>query len=142
MKIFVSGSYSINRLPEEVKGLIDKCAERGDVFLVGDCKGADTVLQGYLAQIGCKNVEVYHSGNIRNYLGGSLGWKTNNIDVPKGVTGREFHTYKDVAMTSDCDKAIALWDGKSKGTQNNIDRLKAQRKQCVVLKPVARKAEL
>ena len=39
---------------------------------------------------------------------------------------------KDIQMSIDCDRAIAIWDGQSKGTHNNILRLRDFGKDCVV----------
>lgn len=70
---------------------------------------------------GCKNVKVYASnGRARNNIG---LWKLQAIEVPSSVYGREFYTYKDYAMSADCDFGFMIWDGKSKGTLANIKRL-------------------
>lgn len=139
-KVFVSGSMSISRLPDEVIKYLGECRERGDIILVGDCpSGVDALVQKHLAYYEYPNVCVYSSGEPRLFVDWrddrkTLGWELHKIDVPKGLTGRAYFTVKDEAMTNDCDKALTVWDGKSKGSRANIDRLKAQGKECVVCK--------
>ena len=41
MKVFISGSKTINTLPEIVKEYIVELAENGEEFIVGDCNGVD-----------------------------------------------------------------------------------------------------
>ena len=64
MKIFISGSKSISKLPELAKTFIDQFIENGDEILVGDCYGIDAVVQKYLESKGFSNVTVYCSGVI------------------------------------------------------------------------------
>ena len=45
-----------------------------------------------------------------------------------GLTGSEFHYVKEIQMAKDCDQAIMIWDGKSKGTGENIRRIKELKK--------------
>ena len=75
-------------------------------------------------------VTVYASnGKARNNIG---NWNVKAIDVPSGIYGREFYTYKDVAMSNDCDFGLMFWDGKSQGTLNNIRRLIGLNKENIV----------
>ena len=46
--------------------------------------------------------------------------------------GRAFHYVKDIQMANDCDQAIMIWDGKSKGTSENIRRIKEMKKTYIV----------
>ena len=124
MKLFVSGSKSISVLPDEVKAILDEHIALGTEFLVGDCYGVDAAVQMYLDSKGYSNVIVYCSGETprNNYVTGA---KVHSCaEAAKGLTGRAFHYVKDIQMASDCDQALIIWNGKSKGTGENIRRVK------------------
>ena len=120
LKIFISGSrtgYSFDKFLELAKWLKKQHHE----VLVGDCVGVDTQIQALCKahKIPCK---VYHIGKTpRNNLG---------FDTVRCVGTR--YADKDVAMSIDCDLGIAIWNGRSKGTKANIDRLIALHKQVIV----------
>ena len=99
--------------------------------LIGDAYGVDTLVQQMLKdKYDYPFVTVYASnGKARNNIG---NWNVKAIDVPSGIYGREFYTYKDVAMSNDCDFGFMLWDGKSKGTLNNIERLLSMDKLSII----------
>lgn len=121
MKVFIGGSIGINYLEYAVKDELDKYMSGELEILVGDAYGIDSLVQRYLIEHDYDNVTVYASnGRARNNIG---GWKVKAIEVPSGVFGRDFYTYKDVAMTAACDFALMIWNGKSQGTLNNILRL-------------------
>ena len=124
MKVFISGSKSISALHEEVKSLLDEHIALGTEFLVGDCYGVDAAVQMYLDSKGYSNVIVYCSGETprNNFVTGAK--VRSCAETAKGLTGREFHYVKDIQMANDCDQAIMIWDGKSKGTAENIRRMK------------------
>lgn len=120
MKVFISGSKTINTLPERVKEYIVELAENGDEFIVGDCNGVDKAAQDFLSALNVKKVTVYCSGKRpRNNVG---GWEVVALGV-EGLKGYEFYHAKDIKMAEDCGSALAVWDGKSKGTKNNIEEL-------------------
>ena len=52
MKIFISGSKSISKLPELAKIFIDQFIENNDEILIGDCYGVDVAVQKYLESKG------------------------------------------------------------------------------------------
>ena len=124
MKIFISGSKSISKLPELAKTFIDQFIENNDEILVGDCYGVDAAVQMYLDSKGYRNVTIYCSGETprNNFVTGAK--VCPYAEAAKGLTGREFHYVKDIQMANDCDQAIMIWDGKSKGTGENIRRIK------------------
>ncbi len=124
MKIFISGSKSISALPEEVKSLLDTFIATDAEILVGDCYGVDAAVQKYLESKGCGNVTIYCSGETprNNYVTGA---KVHSCaEAAKGLTGSAFQYEKDIQMAQDCDTALMIWDGKSKGTGENIRRIK------------------
>ena len=124
MKIFISGSKSISKLPDLAKIFIDQFIENIDEILVGDCYGVDAAVQMYLDSKGYRNVTIYCSGETprNNYVTGA---KVHSCaEAAKGLTGSTFQYVKDIQMTQDCDQALMVWDGKSKGTGENIRRIK------------------
>ena len=134
MKIFISGSKSISMLPELAKTFIDQFIENNDEILIGDCYGVDAVVQKHLESKGFSNITVYCSGvNPRNNFTSSA--KIHSCaEAAKGLTGRAFHYVKDVQMAKDCDQALMIWDGKSKGTAENLKRIKEMGKPFVVIR--------
>ncbi|SHL08958.1 hypothetical protein [Fibrobacter sp. UWH4] len=124
MKLFISGSKSISALPEEVKSLLDEHIALGTEFLVGDCYGVDAAVQKYLESKGYSNVIVYCSGETprNNFVTGAKACSC--AEAAKGLTGSAFQYVKDIQMAQDCDTALMIWDGKSKGTGENIRRMK------------------
>ena len=128
MKIFISGSKSISKLPELAKTFIDQFIENNDEILVGDCYGVDAVVQKYLESKGYSNVIVYCSGETprNNFVTGAK--VCSCAEAAKGLTGSAFHYVKDIQMAQDCDTALMIWDGKSKGTAENIRRIKELKK--------------
>ena len=134
MKIFISGSKSISMLPELAKTFIDQFIENGDEILIGDCYGVDAVVQKYIKSKGFNSVTVYCSGvTPRNNFTSSA--KIHSCtEAAKGLTGSEFHYVKDIQMANDCDQALMIWDGKSKGTAENLKRIKEMGKPFVVIR--------
>ena len=124
MRVFISGSKSISKLPEDVKSSLDEHIALGTEFLVGDCYGVDAVVQKYLDFKGYSNVTIYCSGETprNNFVTGAK--VRSCAEAAKGLTGRAFQYVKDIQMAQDCDQALMVWDGKSKGTAENIRRMK------------------
>ena len=124
MKAFISGSKSISALSEEVKSLLDTFIATDAEILVGDCYGVDAAVQMYLDSKGYRNVTIYCSGETprNNFVTGAK--VRSCAEAAKGLTRSAFHYVKDIQMTQDCDQALVVWDGKSKGTAENIRRIK------------------
>ena len=112
MKLFISGSKSISKLPEKAKSLLDEHTALGTEFLVGDCYGVDAVVQKYLDSKGYSNVIVYCSGETprNNFVTGAK--VCSCAEAAKGLTGSAFQYVKDIQMAQDCDTALMIWDGK------------------------------
>ena len=101
MKVFIGGSISIKYLDYEVQDELDKIINGELEILVGDAYGVDKLVQKYLDKNGYRDVTVYAiNGCARNNIG---LWKVQAIEVPSSIYGREFYTYKDFAMSTDCD---------------------------------------
>jgi hypothetical protein len=124
--IFISGSISISNLPIlAIKKLDSIIAERINV-LIGDANGVDLLVQKYMQEKNYPNVTIYHVGKeARNNIG---SWKTKSIETNLSAKGRIFYTEKDKAMVADTDYGLMIWDGKSKGTLNNIKAMHAVQK--------------
>ncbi len=134
MKLFISGSKSISILSDEVKAILDKYIALDTEFLVGDCYGVDAAVQTYLDSKGYSNVTIYCSGEFPRNWFVCPAQICSCAEAAKGLTGSEFHYVKDIQMANDCDQAIMIWDGKSKGTAENIRRIKELKKPYKVIK--------
>src|SRR5215831_725170 len=111
--IFVSGSRSIRSLSEPAREQLDRYINSGSQFVVGDAPGLDTAVQQYFAQLNYPNVTVYHIGDVpRN----NFGFPTYRVDGHR-------QSDKDAAMAKAANRGLAVWDGKSPGTKQNIARL-------------------
>ena len=134
MKIFLSGSKSISKLPELAKTFIDQFIENNDEILIGDCYGIDAAVQKYLESKGYRNVTIYCSGSTpRNKLVTNAKVRSC-AENAKGLSGNAFHYVKDIQMANDCDQALMIWDGKSKGTAENLKRIKEMGKPFVLIR--------
>jgi hypothetical protein len=70
MNVLVSGSMSIDKLPDSDIKIIDSIIDRNLTILTGDEKGADWQVQKYLSKKKYDNVIVYFTGaEIRNNAG-------------------------------------------------------------------------
>jgi len=129
-KVFIAGSRQISRLPSEVKHRLDTMAAKDFQILVGDANGADKAVQTYLAAKAYPHVLVHcMERHCRNNVG---NWPTREVAAPKGARGFEFYSVKDRLMADVADYGLMLWDGKSKGTINNVVNLSRDGKPVVV----------
>ena len=128
--VFVAGSRQISRLPAEVGARLDTMIEKGFQILVGDANGADKAVQRYLADKSYPNVLVHcMKDHCRNNIG---NWPTRQIAAPPSVRGFDYYSLKDLAMAEVAEYGLMLWDGKSKGTINNVLTLSRRNKPVVV----------
>jgi hypothetical protein len=128
--VFLSGSRKISRLNDAVRKRIQNMIDQGFKIIIGDAKGADKALQGFLSEKQYQNVTVFYAGNIcRNNVG---GWQTRQIQVDSKFKGRDFYTQKDKEMAANADYGLVLWDGKSAGSINNVFELLKDEKTVVV----------
>jgi len=128
--VFLGGSRRIARLNESIRSRLDQIIERGPWIFVGDANGADRALQQHLADRGYKRVVVYAvTGMLRNNVG---YWEVRSVDPPKGARGFELYSVKDTQMAKDASYGLMLWDGKSRGTLENMRNLLAHGKPVTV----------
>jgi hypothetical protein len=104
--------------------------EKGFQILVGDANGADKAVQRYLADKSYPNVLVHcMKDHCRNNIG---NWPTRQLAAPRGAKGFDYYSVKDRAMADAAEYGLMLWDGKSKGTINNVVNLTRHGKPVVV----------
>lgn len=137
--VFISGSLSVTELSDFAKAHVRSIVTSRMNVLIGDAYGADKAIQQELyKKYDYPFVTVYASnGKARNNVGNR---KVKAVDVPSGVYGRTYYEQKDIAMSRDCDFGFMLWDGKSKGTLNNIRRLIGMNKISIVCLSYTRKS--
>jgi hypothetical protein len=120
--VFISGSIAIKTLPQEVKDSIDKIVENQMEILVGDANGIDSLVQDYCFSLGYFNVTIYSISSLPRYSA-SDKFALKTITVPSEIKGgRERQQEKDKAMTNDSQYSFVIWDGKSKGSYENVVR--------------------
>src|SRR5690606_12631983 len=97
----------------------------------------DRAAQSYLADAGYPEVTVYCTAGVcRNNVG---GWPVYAVEYQGKGRGREFYTAKDDAMLSEADYGLFAWDGASKGTLRNVQRMaERQRPSAVYVSPLRR----
>jgi len=129
-KVFIAGSRQITRLPAEVKARIDTMIDKVFEILVGDANGADKAVQSYLAEKAYPHVLVHcMERHCRNNVG---HWPTREVPAAKGARGFDFYSTKDRVMADTAEYGLMLWDGRSKGTINNVVNLSRDGKPVVV----------
>lgn len=116
MVLFISGHLDLtpDEFEQHYRPAIDAALARGDSFVVGDARGADTLAQRYL--LGKTTaVVVYHM----------FACPRNNAGFPT-VGGFQSDEERDSRMTAGSDGDIAwVRPGREKsGTQRNIERRK------------------
>lgn len=111
MKVVISGSRSIERLPKEAIKSLDRIMEQGFEVLIGDAPGVDYLCQKYLFSKGYEKVVVYHPFTCRN-----------NVGFPTIKAGQSYSD-RDRIMCQEANFGLAIWDGISKGTLSNIQRV-------------------
>ena len=73
---------------------------------------------------------------VRNNVG---NWKVNHISGKGAKDEKEWHAKKDIAATKDATLGLSIWNGESRATKANIDRLIEQGKQAYVYDYTKRK---
>lgn len=129
-KVFLGGSRHIIRLNPAIKKRLDNIIVRDYTILIGDANGADKAVQSYLVEKNYENVAVYCMRNgCRNNLG---HWKIRKFESERKQKDFDYYKIKDLEMSKEADWGFMLWDGKSKGTLNNIINLIERNKKTLV----------
>jgi hypothetical protein len=129
MSVFIGGSRAVSRLSDVILAKLDELIVRQCVIFVGDANGADKAVQQHFARRGYEHVIVYCMDECRNNLG---NWPTKSVRKPSSRKDFAYYAAKDRAMAQDAGCGIMLWDGKSKGTLNNIQELVGSGKKALV----------
>jgi hypothetical protein len=134
MKVFMGGSRQLVRLNKNIRQYFDDTLKRSPTIFVGDANGSDKAIQQYLFEKKYQNVLVYCSGShCRNNIG---NWEVRFIQSDRSSRDFAFYTAKDRQMSMEADMGLMLWDGKSKGTLNNIlNLLENEKKSTVYFSP-------
>ena len=131
MKVFIGGSKTLKALSPCMKMALDIVCEKCCEVLIGDCFGADRLVQKYLYEQGYNKVQVYASGNKVRC---NEGCYPVIFVAAEGKSGFEFYRQKDIAMSLAADYALMFWDGRSKGTRCNIgDMMRLEKSTAVIL---------
>ena len=122
MKVFISGSISIKKLPNKVKESLFKIINKNLEILVGDANGIDSLIQDFCKENKYFNLTVYTIGLFPRYKA-DKNFNVIKINVLDDIKkGRQRQQEKDKQMTLDSDYSLVIWDGKSKGSYSNIIR--------------------
>lgn len=120
--VFISGSISIKKLPNEVIKSFDKIIAQNILVYVGDADGIDILTQNYFASKNYSNLIVCSIYNTPRNIASNL-FNITQVDFDKDIKSeRERQTQKDIFMTKNSDYSFVIWDGKSKGSYANIQR--------------------
>ena len=126
-KVFVSGSRALTQLTASIHKKLEHIINEHLTVLVGDASGADKAVQTFLNDAGYRSVVVYcMDGKCRHNVG---NWEEYSVDSEGKIKNFQYFAMKDRKMSEDADYGLMLWDGKSKGTLNNVlNVLEAQKK--------------
>ena len=129
MKIFISGSRSIRILDDVVKQRLQSIIDKHFDIVIGDCYGADTVVQKFLYDQNYESVTVFASnGFVRNNIG---NWTVRSIQA-SSLRGFDFYCQKDIKMAEEANYGFVIWDGKSRGSLENIKTMTSMNKTVLV----------
>lgn len=134
MKVFLAGPRAISSLDLSVKDRLNNIIENRISVLIGDANGVDKSIQLFFSDHGYNDVCVYASqGKARNNVG---NWPVFDVAVEGNIKGFDYYAAKDIKMAENADYGFMLWNGKSKGTLNNIlNLIKCNKKVLVYFTP-------
>lgn len=128
--VFIGGSRRLARLNDIVRSRADNIMRQHFAVLIGDANGTDKAMQSYFAAKVYRNVTVYCMGDrCRNNLG---DWPTRHVSPSRQKRDFGYYAAKDEEMARAASYGFMIWDGKSKGTLNNILNLLKQQKKVLV----------
>jgi hypothetical protein len=129
-KVFIGGSRKISKINNEIKKRIDNIIKQNFTILIGDANGVDKSVQKYLTLKEYNKVYVFCTGNkCRNNVG---EWGVRYIETNLPRKGYEYYVLKDIEMAKEADYGLMIWDGKSRGTLNNVINLITCNKKCLL----------
>jgi len=128
-KVFIGGSRAVSRLTSTIREKLDDLISRRCEILIGDANGADKAVQEHFARQQYQHVIVYCVNHYRNNVG---NWPTKRVEASGNRKDFAYYAVKDLAMAQDAKCGVMLWDGKSKGTLNNVQQLLSRGKKVLV----------
>ena len=129
MNVFIGGSRAVSKLNAIICARLDDFMKRRCTILIGDANGADKAVQQYFAKHNYDNVIVFCMKDCRNNVG---AWPTRNIEPPSDRKDFSYYAAKDLAMSTEAQCGVMLWDAKSKGTLQNMLNLVGAGKRTLV----------
>lgn len=130
VNVFIAGPRAISKLNKRVEERLHNIYSSQMTVIVGDANGIDKAIQEYFLRLGYQNVFVYASQGKARYNIGS--WKVVNVEVEKKLKGFDFYAAKDIRMAEEADYGFMVWNGKSKGTLNNVLNLINRNKKTLI----------
>lgn len=127
--VFIGGSRAVSRLNQVIRVQLDDLIEKKCKIFIGDANGADRAVQQHFADRGYRNVIVFCMVHCRNNVG---NWQVHPISNQGGKRGFSYFAQNDLAMAREARCGVMFWDGKSKGTLNNIHNLLHEQKAVLV----------
>lgn len=118
--VFIGGSRAVSRMNNTIRDKLDDLIQKGCTIFIGDANGADRMAQQHFAERGYRNVVVYCMDDCRNNVG---NWQVRPVPHSSSKRGFSYFAKKDLAMAREARCGVMFWDGKSKGTLNNIHNL-------------------
>ena len=113
MKLAVVGSRNFNDYPL-LKKYLDYIHSKQPIthIISGGAKGADSLSEKWANENGIEKIIFYPNWNK---FGKRAGFLRNE------------------SIINECNKCIAFWDGKSKGTKHSIDLCEKNNKKCKII---------
>lgn len=128
--VFIGGSRSITHLNDTIRSKVDNIMRQHSAIVIGDANGADKAVQSYLAEKSYRNIIVYcMDDDCQNNVG---SWPVEQIYADSQLKDFAYYTTKDAKMAQVASCGFMIWDGKSKGTLNNILNLLQLQKNILV----------
>ncbi len=129
-KVFFGGSRNLGKLNKAIRERADNIISNNYLVLLGDANGADRAMQKYLAEKSHTHVLIFCAGNIcRNNIG---RWEARFIPVNRMHKDFQYYATRDEKMSDEADYGFMVWNGKSKGTLNNIINMVERKKPVLV----------
>jgi hypothetical protein len=116
MIVMISGSRCVQELPTPAIISLNKIIALEFNIIIGDAPGVDAKVQQYLKSQGYQNATVYYA-----MFNGNGKPRNTNAFKTVGVIGN--YVDRDKQMCNISDYGLAIWDGKSRGTAANIQRV-------------------
>jgi hypothetical protein len=122
-KVFIGGSRVLEELSVTIKNELVEYMHAGATFLIGEGKGADLLVQKFLAKNGYRKVLIYTTNEKAKINVGF--WEEKQVN---GYGEQD----KTPTMANDADEGFMLFKENSAEVMANVERLVAQGKTCKV----------